>query len=137
MNKKANAVGIGLIIGIILIAIFAPYIANLITNADDKYECQNAKYPIISTNNLLCTNASYGCCGTLKIMNVSFAPPLCTNSSGVLVANQSACTGFLVYNETSTDVGLTGTESGLLRLSVLFIILGLLFVLVRPVIAKK
>lgn len=137
MNKRANAVGMGIIVSILLLCVFAPYISNMISNADNVYECQDAEYPIESANGRLCTNATYGCCGTLKTMNISFAPPLCTNSSGVLVANQTACNGLLLYNETSTDIGMTGAESSILRLTIIFLVLGLFAILVSPLLKKK
>jgi len=135
MNKRANAVGIGIIVSILLLCVFAPFISNMISNADNIYECQDTTYPVISRNQLLCTNVSYACLNAL--LPIYVAPNLCTNTSGVGVVNATATSGFLVYNETSTDVGMSGAESTILRLTIIFLVLGLFAVLLSPLLKKK
>ena len=128
---------IGIVVLLAMIVVFAPVIVDSIANGENQYQCQDSVYPQISRNQLLCTNASWGCCGTLKTLNESWLVPLCTNASGVLVANQTACAGFLVYNQSSTHVGISPIESSLLGLSILFIIVGLIIMTVVPLVKKK
>jgi len=128
---------IGIVIFVVMIVAFVPVIRENVANADNQYQCLDVRYSIQSANDLLCTNATYGCCGAvLKTLNNSFTPPLCTNASGVGLYNESACSGFSLYNQSSTDVGLTATETTLFNVAMLFVVIGGVFVFIKSVMGK-
>jgi len=126
---KTGAVLVGILavmLPIILISIFSSPIINLVASADNVYECQDDVYTIQSANGLLCTNSTLACLTALyPTFNVTAND--CQNSTG---AHAAAGSGFSVYNESSTDVGLNPTESALLYMIPLFLIIGYVVVLV-------
>jgi hypothetical protein len=135
MDNKMIGFGIiGIIVAIALLSAFAPIVADLIYEADNNYQCQNSAYQVMSRDQLLCTNASYVCTTALPV----FVPPnLCTNASGVAIVNATATSGFSIYNESSTDIGISGTESSMMSLIMLFVVLGILFAVAYPLLKKN
>jgi hypothetical protein len=133
MDKKAESKvsPADVLVFVIIIVSLIPIILVFVGNADNQYKCLDQTYNIQSEDLSLCTNATYGCCGTLKTLNSSFTPPLCTNASGVRVANQSSCEGFLLYNESSTDVGLSTVETGFLDLAILLLVIAGIFMFAK------
>ena len=118
-----------IVVTIALIFAFIPFIKGSISNAQNAYECVNPPYTIQSANLLLCTNASYACLNpALPVL----AAPLCTNESGVHVVNESATSGYSVYNESAAYYGPTPVEMTLSGIIVLaFVIGGIYFIIKR------
>ena len=133
---------IGVVVLIALIMVFAPVISDQIANGDDQRACTTTGFrnPCLDNDDGLinwCSNETDGtthCVLPLNILNVSTG--LCTNSSGVGKFNTtptSVCNsigwanGIVPY----TDVGLSTTETALLGLTILFIIIGVVFGIVK------
>lgn len=142
---------IGLVIAIIVLISIVPIIATFIKQSDDQRACTDPEHPyecLDLDDGLInwCSNESDGtvhCIDPdLPIYNVT--TQLCTNASGVKVINAtptSVCDSFnwadgIVPYE---DVGLTTTETTLLDLIILVLVLSVVigFVIGSGILKKK
>lgn len=142
MGDLATAI-IGILVFIALLVVFAPVIADHIAVADDQRMCTD---PVYSNecydldDGLLnwCSNETDGTVHCLDadipVYNVSTG--LCTNTSGVHVINGSATSvcdsigwadGIAAYE----DTGLNTTETALLGLIILLLVVGGVFAFVK------
>lgn len=129
---------IGIVVFVVLLAVFVPVIVDNIAVANDQRACTNPGFP----NECLdlddgqlnwCSNESDGtthCILPLNILNVSTG--LCTNASGVAAFNTtptSVCdsTGWAAGIVDYEDVGLSALETTLLGLVILFLVLGVVY----------
>ena len=144
-----NIIGIGILVSVILLAIFAPMISNMISNADDVRVCTTAGFEnecLDLDDGLInwCSNETDGTthCTDPKLLIYNVSTSLCTNASGVRVVNGSATSvcdsigweaGIMPYS----DAGLNVIETTILRLAVLFLVLGVVFMIGKPLMHKN
>lgn len=131
-----------ILVGIVVLVSLVPVISTLIGQADDQRACSSDTHPyecIDLDDGLInwCSNETatgLHCVAPRPIYNVT--TQLCTNASGVGVTNSTQITscdsnywsaGIVAYD----DSGLNAGEVSLLYLVLLFLVLGLVFMVVR------
>ena len=121
-----------ILVGIVVLVSLVPVISTLIGQADNQYEC-NAPFDI-QCSATRCSNQSYVCNMTIAPLTIfNTSTTLCTNRSGVGIVNETPISGCLVtgYHQVAEDVGLNAGEVSLLYLVLLFLVLGLVFMVVK------
>ena len=117
------------IIFILILVALIPILIGVINETKLKYSCDDPIYPVQSEDLQLCTNSSVACLDEdYTIYNIT--ADQCQNGTGYQVDPDS---GFLVYNESSTNLSLTMPETIMLDFMILIFIIAGIYVLVVQV----
>jgi len=131
-----------ILVGIVVLVSLVPIISTLIVQADDQRACTTDTHPYECID---LDDGQINWCSNETAAGLHCVPPrpiynatanLCTNASGVHVTNSTQITscdstywaaGIVPY----TDSGLNTSETTMLYMVVLFLVLGLVFMVVK------